>query len=84
MLDFLKDYAPVVQAFLVPVMAAGVRMLTSIRNEIHELARLAERTQQWREDHEDRHERDAEILNREIDHIHERLSNGNGKDYTHR
>jgi hypothetical protein len=81
MLKLLETLLPLLQPIALAVLSLGVKVLSSIRHEIRELARIAERMQQWREDHENRHDRDAEVLNREFDQIHKRLANGNGKDY---
>lgn len=82
MLKLLETLLPFLQPVALMVLAAGLRTLTGIRKELHDLATTAARMQQWREDHENRHERESELINREIDHIHERLANGNGKVYT--
>ena len=80
MLKALNDWLPLVQAFLVPVLALGVRVLGGIRKEIHELGTTVAQMQQWREDHEDTHVNERIRLDRELDQIQSRLGNGaNGK-----
>jgi hypothetical protein len=74
-LTLLKDLAPIVSAFAVPVFAAGVGVLRGIRRDLqhisHELTGLGE----WRTNHEKQDDERHTYLQHELD----RLRDGNGR-----
>lgn len=79
MWEALKTAQPLLELVLIPLLTLAVKAMFAIRNELRGLRTVIVQVEQWRVDHENGHEIERERINRELDMIHTRMTNGNGR-----